>query len=70
MIKEEEGLYCQYIYKVKTKALTSCRVTTQLICAFVFEYKKGEFLRSRLICKQPKRLMYSLLIFCLKHMQL
>ena len=29
--------------KAKTKALISCAVTAQLICAFVFTYKKIQF---------------------------
>ena len=28
---------------VKTKALNSCTVTVQLICAFVFAYSKSRF---------------------------
>ena len=32
------------IYVVKTKALTSCTVTAQLICAFVFNVQKAGFL--------------------------
>ena len=31
------------IYVVKTKALISCRVSFQLICAIVFTYVKGRF---------------------------
>ena len=31
------------IYVVKTKALISCAVTTQLICVFVFAYAKSRF---------------------------
>ena len=31
------------MYVVKTKALISCVVTTQLICAFVFLYTKSRF---------------------------
>ena len=34
----------------KTKALISCAVTAQLICAFVFAYAKSGFLMTRLIC--------------------
>ena len=30
-------------YVVKTKALISCKVTAQLICAFVFAYAKIRF---------------------------
>ena len=30
-------------YVAKTKALISCAVTAQLICAFVFTYAKGRF---------------------------
>ena len=37
-----EGLYFP-IYVAKTKALISCMVTTQLICAFVFAYAKSRF---------------------------
>ena len=32
------------IYAAKTKALISCAVTMQLICAFVFAYAKSGFL--------------------------
>ena len=38
-IKEAEGL----IYIAETKALISCVVTVQLICAFVFAYVKVGF---------------------------
>ena len=31
------------MYVVKAKALISCAVTTQLICAFVFAYAKSRF---------------------------
>ena len=31
------------IFVVKIEALISCAVTTQLICAFVFAYKKNRF---------------------------
>ena len=31
------------ICEVKTKALISCAVTAQLICAFVFAYAKSRF---------------------------
>ena len=31
------------IYVAKTKALMSCAVTVQLICAFVFAYAKSRF---------------------------
>ena len=31
------------IYVAKTKALISCAVTAQLICAFVFVYAKSRF---------------------------
>ena len=31
------------IHKAKTKALISCAVTAQLICAFVFAYAKIQF---------------------------
>ena len=31
------------IYEVKTKALISCTVTAQLICAFVFAYARRRF---------------------------
>ena len=31
------------IYVAKTKALMSCVVTAQLICAFVFAYAKNRF---------------------------
>ena len=40
-IQEVEGLYC--INAAKTKALISCVVTVQLICAFVFAYAKCRF---------------------------
>ena len=33
----------------KTKALISCAVTAQLICAFVFAYEKNGFLMTGLI---------------------
>ena len=32
-----------YLCSEKTKALISCAVTTQLICAFVFIYAKSRF---------------------------
>ena len=32
-----------YTYVAKTKALISCAVTAQLICAFVFAYAKSRF---------------------------
>ena len=35
-------------YEAKTKALISCVVTVQLICAFVFAYAKTGFLMIRL----------------------
>ena len=31
------------MYEAKAKALISCAVTAQLICAFVFAYAKGRF---------------------------
>ena len=34
---------------MKTKALISCAVTAQLICAFVFAYAKSGFLIKRLV---------------------
>ena len=37
------------IYMAKTKALISCEVTVQLICAFVFAYEKSRFSRDGLI---------------------
>ena len=37
-------------YEAKTKALISCVVTAQLICIFVFTFKKAGFLMMRLIC--------------------
>ena len=37
-------LVCTWtINVVKTKALISCRVTTRLICAFIFAYAKSRF---------------------------
>ena len=36
-----EGWY--FLYVAKTKALFSCAVTVQLICAFVFAYAKSRF---------------------------
>ena len=36
------------MYVAKTKALISCAVTTQLVCAFVFVYSKKGFLMTRL----------------------
>ena len=40
-ILKVEGLY--YSYLAKTKALISCAVTAQLLCVFVFAYKKPVF---------------------------
>ena len=40
------------IYVAKTKALISCTVTAQLICAFVFTYAKIGFLMAQLISKR------------------
>ena len=37
-------------YVVKTKALISCAVTAQLICAFVFNMHKAGFLMTGLLC--------------------
>ena len=37
------------VYVAKTKALISCAVTAQLICAFIFAYVKSGFLVTRLI---------------------
>ena len=39
------------IYVAKTKALISCAVTAQLVCAFVFAYAKSGFLMTWLIYK-------------------
>ena len=38
-LESVEGLF----YVAKTKALISCAVTAQLICAFVFAYEKNSF---------------------------
>ena len=36
-------------YVAKTKALISCAIIAQLICAFVYAYAKTAFLMTRLI---------------------
>ena len=36
------------MHVVKTKALISCAVTTQLICGFIFTYAKSKFLMTQL----------------------
>ena len=46
-IKEVEELYTTCIYIVKTKALISCKVTGQLICAFVFSFAKSRISHDR-----------------------
>ena len=49
-IEEVEG---HYEYVVKTKALISCTVTAQLICAYVFAYAKKQLFswRGSFVCK-------------------
>ena len=43
-IKEIEGLYYLCVLSIaKTKALMSCKITVQLICAFAFAYAKSRF---------------------------
>ena len=45
----------QTIYVATTKALTSCLVTTQLICAFVFAYAKSNLLSRDMAHTKDKR---------------
>ena len=47
-MQEVEELY----YVAKTKALISCAITTQLICTFVFAYRKIGFLMTCLKCRK------------------
>ena len=51
------------IYVAKIKALSSCMVTVQLICTFVFAYAKAGFLMTLLNCLVGMTLAISLLTY-------